>query len=191
MKPLPSKGFRVFGVTDIFRHFWCFAPLLLLICTPDILSNISATNSERNKKNCYMLLHAATHCYMLLHKGEMTMTASKYPYSKICVFCQEVFLARKSTTLYCSHKCGARGYKENKRQEKLLQDKTLLKSQLTAPVVMLQAREVLSINEVSLLLGVSRWTVMRIYKTNKIRTFSIGTRRLILREELDKLLKNK
>ena len=93
--------------------------------------------------------------------------------------------------MYCSHKCGARGYKENKRQEKLLQDKTLLKSQLTAPVVMLQAREVLSINEVSLLLGVSRWTVMRIYKTNKIRTITIGTRRLILREELDKFLKNK
>ncbi len=56
---------------------------------------------------------------------------------------------------------------------------------------MLQAREVLSINEVSLLLGVSRWTVQRMIKVNKIRTFSIGTRRLILREELDKLLKNK
>ena len=56
---------------------------------------------------------------------------------------------------------------------------------------MLQAREVLSINEVSLLLGVSRWTVMRIYKSKKIRTITIGTRRLILREELDKFLKNK
>ncbi len=188
---MPSKGFRVFGVADIFRHFWCFAPLLLLICTPDILSNISATNSERNKKRCYTLHHAAPPCTTLHHIGEMTMTASKHPYSKICVFCQEVFLARKSTTLYCSHKCGSRGYKENKRQEKLLQDKTLLKSQLTAPVVMLQAREVLSINEVSLLLGVSRWTVQRMIKVNKIRTFSIGTRRLILREELDKLLKNK
>ena len=185
------KGFRVFRPTVIFRHFWRFASLLLLICTPDILSNMPATNSERNKNNCYMLLHAATHCYMLLHIGEMTMTASKYPYSKICVFCQEVFLARKSTTLYCSHKCGARGYKENKRQEKLLQDKTLLKSQLSAPVVMLQAREVLSVNEVSLLLGISRWTVARMIKANKIRTFSIGTRRLVLREELDKILKYK
>ena len=47
---MPSKGFRVFGVADIFRHFWCFAPLLLLICTPDILSNISATNSELTRK---------------------------------------------------------------------------------------------------------------------------------------------
>jgi excisionase family DNA binding protein len=150
-----------------------------------------ATKLERIKKNCYTLLHAATPCYMELHNGEMTMTASKHPYPKICVFCQEAFLARKSTTLYCSHKCGSRAYKENKRQEKLLQDKTLVKSQLTAPVVMIQAREVLSINEVSLLLGVSRWTVMRMYKTNKIRTITIGNRRLILREELDKILKSK
>lgn len=56
---------------------------------------------------------------------------------------------------------------------------------------MIQAREVLSINEVSLLLGISRWTVMRMYKTNKIRTITIGNRRLILRDELDKILKSK
>lgn len=191
MKPLLVKGFRVFRPTVIFRHFWRFAPVLLLICWRDFMSNMSATNSERNKKNCYTLLHVATYCYMELHNGEMTMTASKHPYQKICVFCQEAFLARKSTTLYCSQKCAAKAYKENKRQEKLLQDKALVKSQLTAPVVMIQAREVLSINEVSLLLGVSRWTVMRMYKTNKIRTITIGNRRLILREELDKILKSK
>ena len=66
-----------------------------------------------------------------------------------------------------------------------------MKSELTAPVVLLQAREVLSIEQVSLLLGISRWTVMRMYKTNKIKTIMIGTRRLILREELDNLLKSK
>ena len=57
--------------------------------------------------------------------------------------------------------------------------------------MLLQAREVLSIEQVSLLLGISRWTVMRMYKTNKIKTIMIGTRRLILREELDNLLKSK
>lgn len=100
-------------------------------------------------------------------------------------------MARKSTTLYCSLNCASKAYKENKRQEKLLQSKAVVKSELTAPVVLLQAREVLSIEQVSLLLGISRWTVMRMYKTNKIKTITIGTRRLILREELDNLLKSK
>ncbi len=188
---MPGKGFCVFRQSDIFSHFACFAPLLLLICIPDISSNMSATNSERNKNYCTTLHHAAPLCTMLHHNGEIKMTALKHPYSKICVFCQEVFVAMKNSTLYCSQKCAAKAYKENKRQEKLLQDKALVKSQLTAPVVMIQAREVLSLNEVSLLLGVSRWTVARMIKTQKIRTFSIGTRRLVLRDELDKIMKNK
>jgi len=188
---LLDKGFRIFRPTVNFRHFVCFAPILLLICMPDFLSNMSATILERKEKICTTLHHAAPPCTTLHHNGEMTMTASKHPIPKICIFCQEAFVARKNTTLYCSHKCASKAYKENKRQEKLLQDKALVKSQLTAPVVMIQAREVLSVNEVSLLLGVSRWTVQRMIKVNKIRTFSIGTRRLILRIELDKLLKSK
>ena len=66
-----------------------------------------------------------------------------------------------------------------------------MKGEMTASVVQIQAREILSVNQVSLLLGISRWTVMRMYKTNKIKTITIGTRRLILREELDNLLKSK
>ena len=125
------------------------------------------------------------------HNGEMTMTASKHPYPKICVFCQEAFVARKSTTLYCSHKCASRAYKENKRQEKLLQNKEVMKGEMTASVLSIQAREVLSIEQVCLLLGISRWTVIRMYKSNKIRTVTIGRRRLILRIDLEKLLKTK
>jgi excisionase family DNA binding protein len=44
---------------------------------------------------------------------------------------------------------------------------------------------------VSLLLGVSRWTVQRMLKANKIQSFTIGARRLIHREELDHLFKSK
>ncbi|MFN5641556.1 MAG: helix-turn-helix domain-containing protein, partial [Sphingobacteriales bacterium] len=56
---------------------------------------------------------------------------------------------------------------------------------MTASVVQIQAREILSVNQVSLLLGISRWTVIRMYKSNKIRTVTIGRRRLILRIDLD------
>ena len=119
------------------------------------------------------------------------MTASKQPYPKICAFCQEAFVARKSTTLYCSHKCASRAYKENKRQEKLLQNKEEMKGEMTASVLSIQAREVLSVEQVCLLLGISRWTVIRMYKSNKIRTITIGRRRLILRIDIDKLLKTK
>lgn len=66
-----------------------------------------------------------------------------------------------------------------------------MKGEMTASVVQIQAREILSVNQVSLLLGISRWTVIRMYKSNKIRTITIGRRRLILRIDIDKLLKTK
>lgn len=67
MNPLLVKGFLVFRPTVIFRHFWRFASVLLLICWRDFMSNMSATNSERNKKiatHCYMLVHTATWSYI-------------------------------------------------------------------------------------------------------------------------------
>lgn len=185
------KGFRVFRPSVIFRHFSSFASNLLLICNIRISSNKCATKKLRHQKICYMLLHPATCCYTVLHKGEITMTASKHPIPKICVFCQEAFQARKMSTLYCSHKCASRAYKENKRQEKLLQNKEEMKGEMTASIVMIQAREVLSVEQVCLLLGVSRWTVSRMYNANKLKTITVGTRRLILREDLEKLLKSK
>lgn len=65
-----------------------------------------------------------------------------------------------------------------------------MKGEMTASVVQIQAREILSVNQVSVLLGISRWTVQRMIRAKKIRTFSIGSRRLILRHEIDKLLKS-
>ena len=36
---------------------------------------------------------------------------------KICQCCGIVFIARKTTTKYCSHKCASIAYKANKREE--------------------------------------------------------------------------
>lgn len=66
-----------------------------------------------------------------------------------------------------------------------------MKGEMTASVLAIQAREVLSVEQVCLLLGISRWTVIRMYKSTKIRTITIGRRRLILRIDIDKLLKTK
>jgi len=64
--------------------------------------------------------HGAPTCTIVHQCGEITMTASKDPIPKICMFCQNLFEARKSTTQYCSHECANRAYKERKRQEKIV-----------------------------------------------------------------------
>ncbi len=116
------------------------------------------------------------------------MTASIHPYPKNCVFCQQVFVARKSTTKFCSLPCARRAYKENKRQEKLLATNREERSKVMADIKDIQAREVLSIEEACTLLGVSRWTIHRYLMKSKIKTIKFMGRRLILRIEIDKIL---
>ena len=36
--------------------------------------------------------------------------------NKICEFCGKDFIARKSSTRFCSHQCSNRAYKKEKRQ---------------------------------------------------------------------------
>jgi excisionase family DNA binding protein len=127
-------------------------------------------------------------CNTLLHRGEVTMTASIHPYSKNCVFCQQVFTARKSTTKFCSLKCAQRAYKESARQKKLVDTNREERSKVMADIKDIQAREVLSMEEACTLLGVSRWTVNRYLKKSKIKTIKFMGRRLILRTEIDKIL---
>lgn len=125
---------------------------------------------------------------MVQHRGEVTMTASIHPYPKNCVFCQQVFTARKSTTKFCSLKCAQRAYKESARQKKLVDTNREERSKVMADIKDIQAREVLSMEEACTLLGVSRWTVNRYLKKSKLKTIKFMGRRLILRKDIDKIL---
>ena len=66
---MPSRGFRVSRPTVIFRHFGRFAPYLLLICIPDILSDMSATNLELVRD-----LQRRGACLILLKPNSKEMT---------------------------------------------------------------------------------------------------------------------
>jgi excisionase family DNA binding protein len=115
------------------------------------------------------------------------MTASKIPYPKICALCKKEFIARKATTRFCSHRCGARAYKMNLRNEKaetVLQDTIKV---LNADIEKINAKSFLSVIEASLLLGISRWSVNRLIKKETINSRKLGGRRIISRESIQQI----
>jgi excisionase family DNA binding protein len=87
--------------------------------------------------------------------------------------------------------CAQRNYKENVRQKMLLEVNQQFRQDLQADLQKIQAREVLTMEQVALLLGVSRWTVNRYLKKGNIKTIQFGSRRLILRSELEKIFNKK
>jgi hypothetical protein len=45
--------------------------------------------------------------------------SSRLEIEKICDWCSKHFIAKKTTTKYCSHECNSKAYKSIKRVEKI------------------------------------------------------------------------
>jgi len=57
-----------------------------------------------------------------------------------------------------------------------------------SPTIRLEDRLALRVNEASIVAGISRSTIYKLMAAKKLRTTMVGGRRLILREDLQKLL---
>jgi len=122
---------------------------------------------------------------------------------KFCNHCGKAYIAQKTTTKYCSHKCNSAAYKKTKREEKVnaefknQQDKIVSASPGDANQTLptpkagnhnnLREKEFLSILEVATLLGASRWTIQRMIKSNRLPVAKLGSRTIIKRASIDNL----
>jgi len=123
---------------------------------------------------------------------------------KFCQYCGQAFVAQKTTTRFCSHKCASRAYKQRKREEKV---GSTLKEQIksvtsansenlqslqslpiqTGNFINLRDKEFLSVQEAAILLGASRWTIQRMIQREELKAGKLGRRTIIPRSEIDNL----
>lgn len=121
---------------------------------------------------------------------------------KFCNHCGITYIAQKTTTRYCSHRCNNAALKKAKREEKVhdtfltqqnkigtSNTKEVTHHQLPPAVnqLSLSGKEFLSIIEVATLLGASRWTIQRLIKSNRLLVAKLGSRTIIRRASLDNL----
>jgi excisionase family DNA binding protein len=95
--------------------------------------------------------------------------SSKIEISKKCDWCGNVFIARKSSTSYCSHRCSNLAYKDKIRQQRLnaLKDELSIKER-TKQNVEFKDKEYLFPIEAARLLGISKATIYRYLEENMI-----------------------
>ncbi len=128
----------------------------------------------------------ATYSYTMLHQATnnyYTMS-SNMRINKTCQYCNKPFVARKTTSICCSDHCSKRAYKKRKRDEKIAKV-VEAQNQPFNPVV--QEKEFLSIKDVCMLLGASRWTIYRLIDKGELNVAKIGNRTIVRRNEIDKL----
>ena len=109
---------------------------------------------------------------------------TKEPIKKLCDYCGKEFQASRQDTLYCSHDCNRKAYRETKRKEVIALTKTLVsKKKIEQAVVDLSNREYLSISEVARLLGWCKQSVYNYCHKGLIPAKRISQRTTLIRRK--------
>ena len=108
---------------------------------------------------------------------------------RICQYCGKEFVAKTTVTKFCSHTCNQRDYKKRLRNKNInTSEKETLTSKLE-PLELIQTKEILSLKETAILLGVSRTTLYRIRKNGAIQFTQLGNKKVLLKNQLMDILR--
>ena len=110
---------------------------------------------------------------------------------KICEFCKQEFIARKTTTQTCSDPCAKRLYKLRKRENAIgrVEIETMVKRRPEAfiteeQVKVIQAKEWLTLKEAALILNVSPLTLRRWTLAGKLKSEKVGRKHVYKKIDL-------
>ncbi|MDD2305298.1 MAG: helix-turn-helix domain-containing protein [Prolixibacteraceae bacterium] len=103
--------------------------------------------------------------------------SSKLEIEKICEWCGNRFIAKKTTTKYCSHVCNSKAYKSIKRVDKIKNIGEQVRIQeYQKPLKQLKDREYFKVAEVALLLGLSKQSVYNMIYSGKLKAAHFSSR---------------
>lgn len=113
--------------------------------------------------------------------------------AKKCKYCGNQFMAQTLKTQFCSIQCNSKHYKiRQKKINKLNQLKPPIQKEEIIPydiqLSSIKAKELLCINDVMILLGVSRSSVYRLIKNNYLKATKFGSKVIIRKKDLKKLI---
>lgn len=118
---------------------------------------------------------------------EKAQMSSNILIQRICDFCGNEFTARTTVTKYCQHRCASMAYKARTRNSKIKTSNFETVKSVSIPIAAVQAKDFLKVEEVCGLLGISRSTVSRAIKENRLNAVRFGRRIVIKRTDVDRL----
>lgn len=112
---------------------------------------------------------------------------------KVCDYCMQTYVAKMTTTRYCSHDCNRKHYKQLQREKKVQQ--ASIKQIHNTPSTNIQPipieKPFLSMKEAAILIGVHERTVMKLVKDKILPSSRIGRRVIISNESLKSFIESK
>ena len=108
---------------------------------------------------------------------------------RICLWCGKPFMAKKTTTNYCSPQCSKRGYKHRMKERRMemreIQEMLEVKNKL-------ESQEYFTFSQAAKLMGVTRQYVYKLVKEDKLRASRLSPKMsFIRRTDIELMLKTK
>lgn len=115
------------------------------------------------------------------------MAFTKVLVPKVCEHCGKPFMAKTTTTHFCSKVCNQQNIKARKKKEEEKKRDKILLEQERKTYIDIQTRPYITVSEASKLFGISQDTIRRLIRKGMIRGKNLGIRLTwVDRESLEK-----
>lgn len=114
--------------------------------------------------------------------------ASNIDIQKKCEWCGKLFIAHKTTTRCCSHRCANLAYKERTRQKRVSEFQTMVNQQIEKEDCI--DKDFFTPSEAAKYIGISRATFYRYLETNLIKSVQLKRKTIIRKRDIESLFDN-
>ena len=114
--------------------------------------------------------------------------ASNIDIQKKCEWCGKLFIAHKTTTRCCSHRCANLAYKERTRQKRVGKFQTMVNQQIEKEDCI--DKDFFTPSEAAKYIGISRATFYRYLETNLIKSVQLKRKTIIRKRDIEALFDN-
>ena len=114
--------------------------------------------------------------------------ASNIDIQKKCEWCGKLFIAHKTSTRCCSHRCANLAYKERTRQKRVSEFQAMINQQIEKEVCI--DKDFFTPSEAAKYIGISRATFYRYLETNLIKSVQLKRKTIIRKRDIEALFDN-
>ena len=114
--------------------------------------------------------------------------ASNIDIQKKCEWCGKLFIAHKTSTRCCSHRCANLAYKERTRQKRVSEFQTMVNQQIEKDDCI--DKDFFTPSEAAKYIGISRATFYRYLETNLIKSVQLKRKTIIRKRDIEALFDN-
>lgn len=114
--------------------------------------------------------------------------ASNIDIQKKCEWCGKLFIAHKTSTRCCSHRCANLAYKERTRQKRVSEFQTMVNQQIEKEDCI--DKDFFTPSEAAKYIGISRATFYRYLETDLIKSVQLKRKTIIRKRDIEALFDN-